>query len=174
MAMCGVTRAPFNSNRSSCGIEVVVPFFFYPKFEHARMCSVPIHRLYRCLRGRTYRGDGRCRPLILFCTGTCHASSPVSRKRIIWTFAANFSGDACRAIEIGRVGQSKMVLRSPSLRHRCQRADEGPIVASILSGVQRLTPFRFLPERDSNCSKHIIASQYLVWRIFGGFPVGLA
>src|SRR5258708_31734860 len=25
--MCGVTRAPFNSNRSSCGIEVVVPFF---------------------------------------------------------------------------------------------------------------------------------------------------
>src|SRR5262249_21234889 len=28
--MCGVTRAPFNSNRSSCGIEVVVPFFFYP------------------------------------------------------------------------------------------------------------------------------------------------
>src|SRR2546429_2974005 len=48
--MCGVTRAPFNSNRSSCGIEVVVPFFFYPKFEHARMCSVPINRLYRCLR----------------------------------------------------------------------------------------------------------------------------
>src|SRR5215468_10971019 len=43
--MCGVTRAPFNSNRSSCGIEVVVPFFFYPKFEHAQMCSVPIHRL---------------------------------------------------------------------------------------------------------------------------------
>src|SRR5258708_33686487 len=22
----------------------------YPKFEHARMCSVPINRLYRCLR----------------------------------------------------------------------------------------------------------------------------
>ena len=50
MAMCGVTRAPFNSNRSSCGIEVVVPFFFYPKFEHARICSVPIYRLDRCER----------------------------------------------------------------------------------------------------------------------------
>ena len=42
MAMCGVTRAPFNSNRSSCGIEAVVPFYFYPKFERAQMCSVPI------------------------------------------------------------------------------------------------------------------------------------
>src|SRR5262245_1822164 len=52
--MCGVTRAPFNSNRSSCGIQVVAQFFFYAKFEHAQMCSVPIHRLYRCLRGRTY------------------------------------------------------------------------------------------------------------------------
>jgi hypothetical protein len=27
VAMCGVTRASFNSNRSSCGIQVVVPFF---------------------------------------------------------------------------------------------------------------------------------------------------
>src|SRR5262245_26254184 len=53
--MCGVTRAPFNSNRSSCGIQVVAQFFFYAKFERAQMCSVPIHRLYRCLRGRTYR-----------------------------------------------------------------------------------------------------------------------
>src|SRR5215831_11288949 len=53
--MYGVTRAPFNSKRSSCGIQVVAQFFFYPKFEHAQMCSVPIHRLYRCLRGRTYR-----------------------------------------------------------------------------------------------------------------------
>src|SRR6266478_7853012 len=43
--MCGLTRAPFNSNRSSCGIEVVVPFFSYPKFEHAQMFSVPMHRL---------------------------------------------------------------------------------------------------------------------------------
>ena len=33
MAMYGVTRAPFNSNRSSCGIEVVVPLFSHPKFE---------------------------------------------------------------------------------------------------------------------------------------------
>jgi hypothetical protein len=31
VAMCGVTRAPLNSNRSSCGIEVVVPFFSYPE-----------------------------------------------------------------------------------------------------------------------------------------------
>jgi len=31
--MYGVTRAPFNSNRSSCGIEVVVPLFSHPKFE---------------------------------------------------------------------------------------------------------------------------------------------
>jgi hypothetical protein len=34
MAMCGVTRAPFNSNRRSCGIEVVAPFFFYQKPTH--------------------------------------------------------------------------------------------------------------------------------------------
>jgi hypothetical protein len=33
VAMYGVTRAPFNSNRSSCGIEVVVPLFSHPKFE---------------------------------------------------------------------------------------------------------------------------------------------
>jgi len=31
--MYGVTRAPFNSNRSSSGIEVVVPLFSHPKFE---------------------------------------------------------------------------------------------------------------------------------------------
>src|SRR5437763_9596056 len=31
--MYGVTRAPFNSNRSSCGIEVGDPLFSHPKFE---------------------------------------------------------------------------------------------------------------------------------------------
>jgi hypothetical protein len=42
VAMCGVTLAPFNSNKSSCGIEVVVPSFSYPKSEHAVTCSVPM------------------------------------------------------------------------------------------------------------------------------------
>src|SRR5262249_35060647 len=36
VAICGVTRAPFNSNRSSCGIEVVVQFFFYRR-AHSRL-----------------------------------------------------------------------------------------------------------------------------------------
>src|SRR5258708_4068341 len=76
--MCGVTRAPFNSNRSSCGIEVVVPFFFYPKFEHAQMFFVPMHRLLsmpsgakvslRCL-------TRRCSPFKLLVLGQAGAHS---------------------------------------------------------------------------------------------------
>src|SRR5262249_59362131 len=36
VAICGVARAPFNSNRSSCGIEVVVQFFFHRR-AHSRL-----------------------------------------------------------------------------------------------------------------------------------------
>src|SRR6266487_2041044 len=43
--MCGVTRASFNSNRSSCGIEVVAPFSACPAFEHAEMYSVQFREL---------------------------------------------------------------------------------------------------------------------------------
>src|SRR6266545_7649768 len=45
--MCGVTRASFNSNRSSCGIEVVAPFSACPAFEHAEMYSVQFRELDR-------------------------------------------------------------------------------------------------------------------------------
>ena len=37
--MCGVTRASFNSNRSSCGIRVVVPFSTYWRRRCTRFAS---------------------------------------------------------------------------------------------------------------------------------------
>jgi hypothetical protein len=41
------SRGGFNSNRSSCGIEVVAPFSACPAFEHAEMYSVQFRELDR-------------------------------------------------------------------------------------------------------------------------------
>src|SRR6266480_5532930 len=58
--MCGVTRASFNSNRSSCGIEVVAPFSACPAFEHAEMYSVQFRELTACrLAGHRVIEDAR-------------------------------------------------------------------------------------------------------------------
>src|SRR6266566_5455352 len=52
--MYGVTRAPFNSNRSSCGIEVVVPLFIPPEIRNT-VRGIP----FQCTQTDLWRPSGR-------------------------------------------------------------------------------------------------------------------